>query len=68
MAMIISTTKPPAGARSFPLGLFGAGFLLAGISLLDGILLAVLAGPAWLAAGVGGFLLTLAGQKYMRGD
>jgi 4-hydroxybenzoate polyprenyltransferase len=53
-------------ARPYPFPVIPV--MLAGISLLDGILLAVLAGPAWLAAGIGGFLLTLAGQKYVRGD
>lgn len=42
--------------------------MLAGISLLDGVVLAVLVKPVWLLAGVGGFLLTLAGQRYVRGD
>jgi len=42
--------------------------LLAGISLLDGIVLALLVGPLWFLAGMGGFLLTLAGQRYVRGD
>ncbi|MBI5742042.1 MAG: UbiA family prenyltransferase [Nitrospirae bacterium] len=43
-------------------------FMIAGISLLDGIVMAVLESPGWLAAGVAGFVLTLAGQKYFRGD
>jgi len=42
--------------------------LLAGICLLDGLMLAVFVGPAWGGAGAGGFLLTLAGQRYVRGD
>lgn len=42
--------------------------LLAGISLIDGIVLALFVGPVWLMAGVAGFLLTLAGQRYVRGD
>jgi 4-hydroxybenzoate polyprenyltransferase len=42
--------------------------LLAGISLLDGIVLAALVHPEWLAAGVAGFLLTMGGQRYVRGD
>jgi 4-hydroxybenzoate polyprenyltransferase len=42
--------------------------MLAGISLIDGILLAVLAKPIWFVAGVAGFLLTVAGQRYVRGD
>ena len=42
--------------------------MLAGISLLDGLILAVLWNPSWLLAGVGGAVLMLAGQKYIRGD
>lgn len=42
--------------------------LLAGISLLDGAVLAVLVSPLWLAAGIGGACLTLAGQRFVRGD
>jgi len=52
------------GESPFPL----IPLLLAGISLLDGVLLAFLVQPQWLAAGVAGFLLTLAGQRYVRGD
>ncbi len=42
--------------------------MLAGISLLDGILMAVLFAFPWLLAGVAGALLTWAGQRYVRGD
>jgi 4-hydroxybenzoate polyprenyltransferase len=42
--------------------------LLAGISLLDGVLMALLVNPVWFLAGVAGFLLTLAGQRFVRGD
>jgi hypothetical protein len=42
--------------------------LLAGISLLDGFMLALLSEPVWLVAGICGFLLTAAGQRYVRGD
>lgn len=43
-------------------------FLLAGISLVDGIMLAFILAPSWLLAGAGGFALTLAGQRWVRGD
>jgi 4-hydroxybenzoate polyprenyltransferase len=50
---------------SFPL----IPLLLAGICLVDGISAALfLRSPLWLAVGVGGFLMTLAGQKFVRGD
>ena len=42
--------------------------MLAGISLLDGFILAALGHPLWLLAGMGGALLMLAGQKIVRGD
>jgi 4-hydroxybenzoate polyprenyltransferase len=42
--------------------------LLAGISLVDGVLLAVLAHPAWLAAGIAGAGLTRLGQRFVPGD
>lgn len=43
-------------------------FMLAGISLLDGLLLATLIAWPWLLAGLTGMLLTLAGQRRVRGD
>ncbi len=42
--------------------------MLAGISLVDGLVMAILVSPAWLAAGVAGALLTGAGQRWVRGD
>lgn len=42
--------------------------MIAAISLLDGTVMAVLASPVWLLAGVSGTLLTIAGQRYVRGD
>lgn len=42
--------------------------MLACISLLDGVVMALLASPAWLAAGLSGAVLTRFGQKYVRGD
>jgi len=53
-------------ATPFPLPIIP--LMLAGIPLVDGMLLAVLVQPAWLVAGGGGALLMLAGQKYIRGD
>jgi 4-hydroxybenzoate polyprenyltransferase len=43
-------------------------FMIAGISLLDGILMASFASPAWIAAGIAGSGLTLFSQKFVRGD
>jgi len=42
--------------------------MIACISLLDGIVMAVLVSPAWLVAGISGAVLTQFGQKYIRGD
>ena len=42
--------------------------MLAGISLLDGAVMAVLSHPAWFAAGVAGAVLTWLGQRFVRGD
>ena len=42
--------------------------MIACISLLDGIVMAVMVSPEWLAAGIVGVILTLLGQKYVRGD
>jgi 4-hydroxybenzoate polyprenyltransferase len=42
--------------------------MLAGIALLDGLILAVLVAPVWLLAGLAGSLLTWIGQRLVRGD
>lgn len=51
-------------SRAFPV----IPVMLAGISLLDGVLMAVFGSPAWLGAGLGGALLTHLGQKVVKGD
>jgi 4-hydroxybenzoate polyprenyltransferase len=55
-----------ATARSVPFAPMP--WLLAGISLVDGAALALLAHPAWLLAGLAGAALTRAGQPVVRGD
>jgi len=42
--------------------------LLAAISLVDGLVIALLVSPVWLWAGVAGAAMTLLGQKLARGD
>lgn len=42
--------------------------MIAGISLVDGIVMASLVSPPWLVAGMAGMLLTWVGQRYVRGD
>ena len=43
-------------------------WLIAGIALLDGLLLALLVAPAWLLAGLGDLLLTRLAQQLVPGD
>ena len=42
--------------------------MIAGMAVVDGILLAIFVGPAWLAVGIALMLLTRFGQQYVRGD
>lgn len=42
--------------------------MIAGASLIDGIVLAIFASPHWLLFGISGTILTLAGQKFVKGD
>lgn len=56
--------KGGMGGYSFPV----IPVMLACISLLDGVVMAVLISPAWLTAGITGTTLTMLGQKYIRGD
>jgi 4-hydroxybenzoate polyprenyltransferase len=55
-------------SRKTPLPFPAMPLLLAGISLLDGVMLMLLVEPVWLLAGLCGFFLTLAGQRFVRGD
>ncbi|MDG2308261.1 MAG: UbiA family prenyltransferase [Candidatus Binatia bacterium] len=43
-------------------------WMIAGMALVDGILLAIFVGPGWLAVGVATMFLTRFGQQYVRGD
>jgi 4-hydroxybenzoate polyprenyltransferase len=52
--------------KKFPFPLIP--FMLAGISLLDGMLMAFWGSSALFLAGAGGAVLTYLGQKYVRGD
>ena len=53
-------------ASPFPFPVIPA--MLAGISLLDGLVLALLLAFPWLFAGMAGAVLTWAGQRHVRGD
>jgi 4-hydroxybenzoate polyprenyltransferase len=43
-------------------------WMLAGISFLDGIVMAVFVSSSWLIAGITGVILTRLGQRFVRGD
>jgi 4-hydroxybenzoate polyprenyltransferase len=64
----ISVVARYENSRPTPFSLPVIPLMLAGISLLDGILLASFVHPVWLLAGIGGGLLILSGQKFVRGD
>lgn len=55
-------------ARAAPLPFPAMPLLLAAISLVDGLVIALLVSPVWLWAGVAGAAMTLLGQKLARGD
>jgi 4-hydroxybenzoate polyprenyltransferase len=64
----ISVVARHEGDRSHPFPFPVIPAMLAGISLLDGVLLAVLISIPWLLAGAAGALATWSGQRYVRGD
>ena len=53
-------------AREYSLPLIP--IMISAISLLDGLIMALCAGPVWLLAGLGGMLLTRFGHRYVKGD
>lgn len=64
----ISLVARHENARQTPYSFPVVPALLAGIPLLDGMILAVLVHPAWLLVGVGGALVMQCGQRIVRGD
>jgi 4-hydroxybenzoate polyprenyltransferase len=66
--LVLSLAARHENARPQPFSFPLIPLLLAGIPLLDGLVLALLVHPGWLAAGVGGFVLTRLGQRWVRGD
>lgn len=66
--VLISVVARHENRRREPFSFAVIPTLLAGISLLDGVLLALLLQPVWLWAGVAGAVLTRGGQRYVRGD
>jgi len=66
--LMISLVARHENSRNEPFPFPVIPVMIAGISMLDGIVMAVLASPAWLIAGIGGSLMTHVGQRYVRGD
>ncbi len=64
----ISVTARYENRRSTPFPFQVIPLMLAGICLVDGIFLAVVMSPYWLSVGACGMLLTLFGQRFVRGD
>jgi 4-hydroxybenzoate polyprenyltransferase len=64
----ISVTARYENHRSTPFPFPVIPLMLAGICLVDGIFLAAVTSPFWLAIGACGMLLTLFGQRFVRGD
>jgi 4-hydroxybenzoate polyprenyltransferase len=63
VALSLAARAEKAGARVPPIP-----WLLAGIALVDGLVLAIAAHPAWLLAGVAGAAATRLAQTRVRGD
>jgi 4-hydroxybenzoate polyprenyltransferase len=66
--VIISLTARHENSRGKPFAYPVIPLMIAGISLIDGLSMAVFASPFWFAAGIGGAFLTWHGQRYIRGD
>lgn len=66
--VILSLVARHENNRPSPFGLPVIPMMLAGISLVDGVMLAAWLNPRLLSVGVVGFILTRAGQRYVRGD
>ena len=66
--VLISLVARYENARPTPFAFPVIPAMLAGISLVDGIVIASLVSFPWLLAGIAGALLTWAGQRFVRGD
>ena len=66
--LIISLTARHEHNRRAPYSIPVVPLMISFISLLDGAVLAVAAAPGWLGAGVAGMVMTMAGQRFVRGD
>lgn len=66
--VVISLVARHENASATPFAFPVVPAMLAGISLLDGVVMAIFVSPLWLAAGAAGTLLTWAAQRFVRGD
>jgi len=66
--LAISLTARHEHDRREPYAIPVVPLMISFISLLDGVLLALAEAPGWLGAGVAGMVLTMAGQRFVRGD
>jgi 4-hydroxybenzoate polyprenyltransferase len=66
--LLISVVARHENSRSKPYPVPLVPLMLSGISVLDGVIMAVVVTPIWLLMGICGAALTLAGQKFVRGD
>ncbi len=64
----ISLVARHENARTTPFPFPVIPLMLAGIPLLDGVMLALLISPNWFLAGLAGSTLMLIGQRFVRGD
>jgi 4-hydroxybenzoate polyprenyltransferase len=66
--LLVTVVARGEGARQTPRGYPLIPRMIAGMSVLDGLVLAVWHSPAWLFVGIGAAALTHFGQRYVRGD
>ena len=66
--VLISLVARHENARPTPFAFPVIPAMLAGISLVDGVVIASLVSFPWVFAGIAGALLTWAGQRFVRGD
>jgi 4-hydroxybenzoate polyprenyltransferase len=66
--LLISVVARHENRRGEPYPVLIVPIMLAGISVLDGVVMAVAVSPVWLAVGISGAAATLAGQRFIRGD
>lgn len=66
--LLVTAVARHEHSRGSPYGFPLIPRMIAGMSVLDGALLAALVHPAWLLAGAAAAALTRVGQRYIRGD